>query len=279
MDCDQVQREEIAEKYVLGVLSPEDQEAYELHILECPRCREECQTHLALRAAMQAGAAEEKVGWLQRTPWWQWAAAAGVAGILVVAGVALWPRGAGAPSSSPGPAIAAPTPGAAPTQPPVAAPTAPTTGPVVSLAQLARVDPPPYTPIVLRGLESDAHREFRQAMKDYSAGDYATAASGLEKAAKLDPKAPETGFFLGASYLLTGRNEAAIADLRRTVGLGDTPFLEAARFYLAKAYLRTGDLDAARAELTGVVQVNGALAEDAKKLLSELDRNTGDSNR
>ena len=60
----------------------------------------------------------------------------------------------------------------------------------------------------------------------------ATAAAGLEEAAKLDPRSPEIGFFLGACHLLTDHNDAAISELRRTIALGETPFLEEARFYL-----------------------------------------------
>ena len=77
---------------------------------------------------------------------------------------------------------------------PVLSPSAPPTqatqpGPAgPSLAELARFDPPTYTPAVLRGAQDEAMRKFRVAMKNYQRGDYARAITGLREAAKLNPK-------------------------------------------------------------------------------------------
>lgn len=38
MDCSLIVRNELAERYLLGDLSPAEQEAYEKHYFDCPRC-------------------------------------------------------------------------------------------------------------------------------------------------------------------------------------------------------------------------------------------------
>ena len=70
---------------------------------------------------------------------------------------------------------------------------------------------------------------------------------------------------------MTGSNEEAISSLRATVALGDTPYLEDAKFYLAKAYLRRADIRSARSELLQVVELHGEREQDARALLARLD--------
>jgi len=139
-----------------------------------------------------------------------------------------------------------------------------------SLAELARFDPPTYTPAVLRGPQDEATRKFRVAMKHYQQGDYARAISGLREAAKLNPKDAGALFFLGVSYLLSGQTNEGIAALQQAVALGDTPYLEEAHYYVAKAFLRKGDLAAARRELEEVVRLEGDLEDEARRLLQQL---------
>jgi TolA-binding protein len=82
-------------------------------------------------------------------------------------------------------------------------------------------------------------------MRDYERGDYAASAKGLAAAARLAPASPQTHFYLGASYLLSGDTAAALTALQTTIDRGDSAYLEDARFYLAKALTRRGDLDEA----------------------------------
>jgi len=71
--------------------------------------------------------------------------------------------------------------------------------------------------------------------------------------------------------LLTGEPEAAIAQLRRTIALGESPYLEEARFYLAKAYLRRGELQAAESELRKTVELRGDREKEARELLQNVE--------
>jgi tetratricopeptide (TPR) repeat protein len=75
---------------------------------------------------------------------------------------------------------------------------------------------------------------------------------------------------MGACYLLTGNEKEAIASLNKTVSLGETPYLEDARFYLAKAYLRSRDITAAQRELEKVVELEGDRGSEARQLLQQL---------
>jgi tetratricopeptide (TPR) repeat protein len=123
----------------------------------------------------------------------------------------------------------------------------------------------------LRGSEDDAARRFREAMELYSRGDWRGALPGLRAAAGLDPEAPNIAFYLGACALLAGETDEAIAQLQRTVDLGDTPFLEESLYYLAKAQLREGNATAARDALGKIIVLNGDRSEEAQSLLDRLD--------
>jgi tetratricopeptide (TPR) repeat protein len=139
-----------------------------------------------------------------------------------------------------------------------------------SLAELARFDPPTYTPAVLRGAQDEAMRKFRAAMKHYRQGEYARAITGLREAAKLNPKDAGALFFLGVSYLLSGQTDDGIAALQQSVALGDTPYLEDAHYYLAKAFLHKNDLAGAEAELQKTVQLKGDLESKAQELAQSI---------
>ena len=66
----------------------------------------------------------------------------------------------------------------------------------------------------------------------------------MREAVELDPDAAHAHSF-SACAISFGQDTPAIDQLRATVALGDSPYLEEAHFYLAKAFLRRKDLDAA----------------------------------
>lgn len=268
MDCERVVKEEFAEKYLLGQLNEADQEAYEQHYFECHRCFDELQTYRALRSELpkvvRLEPARERT-WLGKGWWWAWAGAAAVAVVVFVVGFNVWlgPREA-PPPAQPTAAVPSTTPAPKPTGGPAQAATP-------SLAELAQVVPPVYTPVVLRGVPDEATRRFREAMEHYAKGDYRAAIPGLRAAARLNPQAAHIGFFLGACHLLVGDTDAAISELRRTVALGDTPYLEDAHFYLAKAYLRQTNLNAARNELEAAIRLHDERENEARHLLARIE--------
>ena len=264
MNCSTVARDEILEGYLLGRLSEEDREAFEEHYFECARCFDDLQSLEAIRAELRPAAAASEPSTRGRMTWL--VPAVGVAAVLVLASaVVLW-RGPEAPVAPPeaGTNRSAGIP--APETPP--APQPPTT-PRPSLEQLARVEPAPYEPLTFRSVSADA-ASFRRGMERYRAADYRGALVDLRAAQELDPDAPHVHFFLGVSHLLLGEDPAAIDQLRRTIALGDSPYLEEAHLYLAKAFLRQKDLDAAEQQLRELIALGGPGIEEARRLAAQI---------
>jgi tetratricopeptide (TPR) repeat protein len=261
VDCRQVKQQEMIERYLLGRLDESEQEALEQHYFECPHCLEELETYRALREELAHRAAEIRAepAPVRTARTWLWVPAlAGVAAAVALA-VWLWPR----PTST------------GPTTPIAQAPA--TVSVDAALVELAKVEPPAYTPVILRGSTDQARRRFHEAMTHYENGDCAAVLPSLRQAVRLNPTLPEANFYLGACCLLTGADEEAVASLKKTVAFGDTPYLEDALFYLAKAYLRARDLAAARRELEGVVRLKGDRENAARRLLQQLAAVGGNS--
>ena len=245
MDCARIVADQIMEKYLLDQLDDPEREQFENHFFEC----EECFARLEALQAAQRVLSEEPAT-TERSivrPWrsrsWRWAVAAAAVAVIGLSAVWWWL------GSSPRPQTVSLSP---------------------ELAELARITPPHYEPIRLRGASDVAQRRFRTAMEFYSAGDYASAIPGLEEAAELDPDAPNISFFLGACYLLSGSTSKGIEALQQTADFGDTPYLEETRFLLAKAFLREGRIRRARNELALVVNLGGEFSAEARPLLEEL---------
>jgi len=253
MECAQIKREEVVERYLTGSLHPEERESFEEHYFACEQCFAALQAHRALQAELSASAPQIRAMPAPIPTVWRWTAAMVTAAVVILAALGI--RWGVKPDLSPP---------ASPTQIMQPGPAGP------SLAELARFDPPTYTPAVLRGAQDEAMRKFRVAMKHYQQADYARAISGLREAAKLNPKDAGALFFLGVSYLLSGQTNEGIAALQQSVALGDTPYLEEAHYYLGKAFLRKGNLAVARRELEEVVRLDGDHEDEARRLLQQL---------
>jgi TolA-binding protein len=77
-------------------------------------------------------------------------------------------------------------------------------------------------------------------------------------------------FFLGICFLLSGQTDEGIAELKKTIAIGDSAYLGEAHFYLAKGLLRQGDIKGARQELKAAAEPGGSLGEEAARLLTQL---------
>jgi len=267
MDCDRVAREDVLESYLGDRLSPDDRDAFELHYFECERCLDDLRLLESIRAELQPATDASALQTRRRLTWL--APAAGVAALVVLASaVVLWrsrevsiapPAASTSPSVS---GIPAPTTTPAPQPPPIQRP---------SLQELARVEPAPYEPLTFRSAPADA-ASFRRGMERYQQADYRGAIVDLRAALELDAEAPHVRFFLGVSYLLVGEDTAAIDQLRKTVALGDSPYLEEAHWYLAKAFLRRHDVEAATAQLRELVKLRGSWSDEARQLLTQVEK-------
>jgi hypothetical protein len=267
MDCDRVAREDLLENYLGDRLSPDDREAFEQHYFACARCFDDLRLlesiHTALRPAAQASALPTR----QRLTWL--ATAAGLAAVIVLASVVVLWRGrdmsVAPPDAGANQTVSEiPAPNPTPTPQPPAAPRP-------SLQELARVEPAPYEPLTFRSVSAEA-AAFRRGMERYRQADYRGAIVDLRAAEEGDPDAPHVHFFLGVSRLLLGEDTDAVDQLRTTIALGDSPYLEEAHFYLAKAFLRQKNLDAAERQLQELIALGGSTSGEAKQLIAQLGR-------
>lgn len=250
MACPHMNREEVVERYLTGSLGPQERESFEDHYFACEECFATLQSCRALRAELAENETQIRAVPAPAPTAWRWTAALATAALVIVAVLGI--RWGMRPGSTP------PPPSAQMAQ---SAPSGP------SLVELARFDPPMYTPPLLRGVQDDATRSFRAAMKRYQQGRYDLAIAGLSETVRLNPKDAGAIFFLGVSYLLSGQTDRGIPVLQKCAALGETPYLEESHYYLAKAFLQRNDATAAEAELQKVVQLKGSLLGQAQELL------------
>jgi tetratricopeptide (TPR) repeat protein len=249
MNCTEIEREEIIERYAAGALADSEREELEKHYFGCEECFHNVQT---CRAAGSAIRREEQTiraeGRGRAFPRMLWPALALVAAGLITF-VALR-------QNPPAPIVTS----AVPPEPARPDP----------LIAMAHFDPPPYHAVAMRDGAAAAQSLFSAAMQDYTAGRYDQALPGLRAAAEKDPENAAFRFFLGVTCLLAGQAENGINALRAVIASGDTPFLDEAWFYLAKADLARRDTTAARADLEHVVTLQRDLAPEAQALLQQL---------
>ena len=271
MTCEEIDQSEIIEHYLLGRLDEPARDEFEQHFFACERCFDRVQTLRALRSELKATAAA-----LRAEPsrpsgvWaWKWAWAPALAMLAVTAIIASVFFRSGPPSEKTPPAAGQSASGSTTSPQPV--PSQPVSS-APSLVALARFEPPAYVPQTFRSAESEATAQFREAMQQYVGKDYRAAIRGLRTASELDPEAPHAGFFLGICYLLTDQVEPGIAALRKTIALGDSPYLEEAHFYLAKALLLKNDVPGAERELERTLQLRGEREAEAQRLRDDLNK-------
>ena len=247
MTCDEVERDEIAEEYVLGRLDEDRQAAFEDHYFDCAAC-------LALVQGVQEARAQLAVQEpdSRRRHWRRAAAVLAAAAVIILAvrvGQHTWSgRNLEAPPSTASPR-----------------------GDVALPAPPLPIELPPYSPPRLRAVPTEAQRVFRAAMTSYSTGDCASAMPGLQRALAIDETFAQARFYLGVCELHDGRVDAASADLQRVIAVGESPYLEDAHFFLAHARLRQGDGDGARREFQRVIELRGERGIEAKRLLEQLE--------
>jgi TolA-binding protein len=264
MNCKEVEEREILEEYLLDRLTEPDREEFEKHYFECASCFSQLQTRLAvqselLRQPVMPARARGAGFHLSRT----WTPAFVTVALLLAVGVWWYSAQKHTPSqrASSSPPTASPK---------VSVPFTPPSSTPPSLEELARMEAPPYSEIVLRGAEDEGQEAFRTAMQNYSKQDYAKAIPGLQTAVKANPQAASFNFYLGACYLLTDRTDPAIVYLRKTLSLGNSAYSEAAHFYLAKAYLKKKEVSDAEEELQKVVQLHGSRKTEAGEIMRQL---------
>ena len=257
MTCDDIERDEVAERYLLHRLGEVERDAFEAHYFDCTRCLDRLQ---AMEAAQKALASDTATA-AHRRPW-RAAAAVAAAAIIVLAVRGLQETPPADPSSESG------------AQPPAgvrdAAPSPPAARAELPFERLGAFDPPAYSPMRLRSSASEAQRAFRSAMAPYTQANYADAATQLRRVVTL-PGAPiDAIFYLAVCELQTGRLQEAASNFDRVITFGESPYLEDAYFFLAKTRIRQRDVAAASEQLRRVIALDGDRREEARELISQL---------
>lgn len=252
MTCNQVRARELVEQYLSGQLAEDDSSTFEMHYFECERCFAELETARHVRQALSVQADS-----IRREPlppaktWLLWLAPIAAAGALGVMAVTVWQHVA----QPPAPQVAQ--------------------APVVKAKDytlLAQLTAPVYAAPTLRSADTAASQSFRAAMLDYSVANYPAAIPKLQEAARLNPKSPAPGFYLGASYLLTGDYAHAATTLQTVIDAGPNDFVKESRFLLAQAKLKQNDPAAARALLQPLAAGKGEFAGKAQAALDAINR-------
>jgi TolA-binding protein len=264
MNCKEAEERAILEGYLLDRLSEAERVEFELHYFECESCSSQLQSGLMVQAELQRQplARSQKGGPLPR--WiWAWTPAFVTIALLFAVGI-WWYAARKQPSQQ---VSSSPTTAS---RPETTAQSQPPSFEAPSLEELARVEPPAYSPMVLRGGEDETQETFHKAMQYYVKGDYAHAIPSLRAAVQASPRTARSNFYLGACYLLTDQTDLAIESFRNTISVGDPAYSELAHFYLAKAYLRKKETIAAEDELQRTVRLHGSMEAEAEEILHQL---------
>jgi TolA-binding protein len=265
MNCQEVEDRDIAGLYLLDRLTEPERDEFEKHYFECESCFSQLQAGLMVQAELRRQPlARSQTGGALLRRMWAWTPSLVTAALLVAVTIWWYSARANRPSQHASSGLARPNPEVTGGQSQPPSPATP------SLEELARVEPPPYSAVVLRGAEDEGQETFRAAMQYYVKRDYAHAIPGLRTAVRVSPRTARFNFYLGACYLLTDQTDSAIESFRKTVSLGDPSYSDPAHFYLAKAYLRKKETTAAEDELKKTVQSHGSMEAEAGKILQQL---------
>ena len=142
------------------------------------------------------------------------------------------------------------------------------TGPAEALF-LRHFEPYPSTRPIVRGATGD---DMATALALYEARDYRGALAVLDGHLARDPKDPVILFYAGLSRLALGQGPEAARNLEQVIRLGESELEGPAEWYLALAHLRSEDFAAARSRLAGIAGGDGFYGDQARSLLSEMER-------
>ena len=155
MNCQQVEEQEVIERYLAEKLSEQESAAFEEHFLGCKQCFEELRLHHAAAAEMRQRALRKRQ--MPLTKWNQaWKVSLAVAAVLVLAFVSVMVLRRGR------------------TPEPQQSSVVPPDRHEELFKELAEIKTPPlYAPSTIRGSKSDrALEKFRHGMENYQKGNY-----------------------------------------------------------------------------------------------------------
>ena len=182
MNYREVEEQDIVERYFLGQLTDLQRDEFEQHYLSAMYCSTE--TAESIRRSGRAASITRlpvrgRGAWI-RQKWFWMPAFALLASMSLLLITGIWWHARKLRSQLAVSQIPVTKPAAEPNRGRA------TSGP--NLEELARVQPPPYSAVLLRGAEDEAQVDFDNAMRQYVKGAYPGAIPGLRAAVKASPR-------------------------------------------------------------------------------------------
>lgn len=108
-----------------------------------------------------------------------------------------------------------------------------------------------------------------EGLVSYEAGDFSKASSALKAQALAEPDNPAWPFYLGNCALELDQPEQAITAFQKTINLGESKYINPARWYLALTYLKSDQREKAETYLRKLVEEDYGYRERAEEILSK----------
>jgi hypothetical protein len=270
---------ELLAAYEIGLLTPEEQTRFEVHLVECPACQEELYESAPMMAALHAdpAAAAARLG-------------AEDAAARPTAGGAARRKPRESPAGRLRGLLGILRPGAGWAG--VWKPLVPVGAVAVVLLaiflphrgeedwhELARLEPIPYVQLQTRAADTDQPSAlFRRGMKHYLEEDYAIAAGELSASYRMRERRlssdteDQAALYAGLSFLLAGAADSAAVYLNHALTSPLLVIADRSRWYLAQACLLQDDPDGAIRSLEPLAADSPGYQRRAAEQLAEIRR-------
>ncbi len=268
MNCDEVKRDQLLEKYLAGKLAREQRDPLESHLRSCVQCgprlrklrvetrgEQSEHTHRDFSVQVPSTGAPAKSRGIRT--------ALIISGIAVVLafGLVLWLKPK-SPEAKLGEKIT-------PVHVQIKEDNLQLTRDSV-LQELSMLSPLPSRAPV-EAVPGGVAERHRAAMQLYAKGQLPQASAAFEEVLGKAPGLQHAQLYLGVCYALTGDNARADETLRKLAGAAG-PYRDEARFYLAKSLLAQRDVEGGAAEMRTLAASSGTWANEARRLLPLLDK-------
>lgn len=222
---------DVIHRYVAGTLSSGEADAFERHLLECPRCQADVREGSAIRSSLLSPVAA--AGSRRRRPaWGRMLLVPAVAAAAVLVALLVW------------------------------------TGRAESTRSLGRVETlPRFVPLSVRAPNTETTRLLDSAMAAYGDAAFSRAHAMLSELIT-DDAGLVVRFYAGCAALGAGDPRSAAPHFARVLreaksaGIA-SPYSSEARYLLAKAWLQLGETDSASATLATATDVRGRALLDS----------------
>jgi predicted Zn-dependent protease len=119
-------------------------------------------------------------------------------------------------------------------------------------------------------LERGNESQILEALQNYETGDYGFAAKGFEELVNEDSSNAAWVFYLATSQLESGEKEKARNNFQKVIDLGQTKYLNPARWYLALTQISMNQTEEAEGLLKILIEEDFGYKVRAEQLLNSI---------